>query len=93
MKPRLLDLFGGQEGGMSNVVAFKGKNLVRAADLGDGHMGRLVRVRDIEGPLVGLIPTTSAVIAVLIVGGSRAFFPLALDAHVEVGPKATKETP
>jgi hypothetical protein len=76
---------------MSNVVPFKGKSLVCAVDLSDRHMGRVVRIGDIEGSLVGLIPSRSRVDVVLIVGGGRAIFPLALDAAVEVGPKHIKE--
>lgn len=77
---------------MSNVVPFKGKSLVRVTQLADRHMNRDIRIGDVEGSLVGLIPHHNRVDLVLIVGGSRAFFPLALDAHVEVGPKSTQET-
>jgi hypothetical protein len=77
---------------MSNVVPFKGKHLVRAADLTDRHMNRVLRISDIEGSLVGLVPSRTRVDVVLVVGGSRAIFPLAADAAVEVGPKHTKET-
>jgi hypothetical protein len=77
---------------MSNVVPFKGKHLVHAADLSDRHMNRVIRIGNVEGPLVGLVPSRSRIDVVLIVGGSRAIFPLALDVAVEVGPKHTKET-
>lgn len=75
---------------MSNVLPFQHRRLVRARELADRHMNRLVRIGQVEGSLVGLIPHHSRVDLVLIVGGARAFFPLDLDAHVEVGPK-TKE--
>lgn len=76
---------------MSNVVPFKGKTLVRAAELDDRHMNRSVRIGSVEGPLVGLIPSRLRVDVVLVVGGRRAFFQLDPAAHVEVGPKTTKE--
>lgn len=79
--------------GPGAVLVFKGKQLVRAEQLEDRHMNRLVRIGDVEGQLVGLVPSRSCVDFVLIVGGSRAIFPLALDAAVEVGPKHIKETP
>lgn len=76
---------------MSNVIPFKGKTLVRAADLDDRHMNRTVRIGDIEGSLVGIIPGRTRVDLVLVVGGARAFFQLDPNAHVEVGPKTIKE--
>lgn len=76
---------------MSNVLPFQGKRLVMAIDLGDAHMSRTIRIGNVEGTLVGLVPHRDRIDAVLIVGGSRAIFPLALDAHVEVGPTTTKE--
>lgn len=69
------------------VVAFQHRRLVRAAELSDRHMGRVVRIREVEGQLVGLIPHRTRIDVYLLVGGSRAIFPLALDAAVEVGPK------
>lgn len=77
---------------MSNVLNFQQRRLVRAADLSDGQMGRIVRIGHVEGQLIGLMTSQVRVDVVLIVGGARAIFPLAPDAEVEVGPKHTKET-
>lgn len=76
---------------MSNVLPFQGKQLVPAGELADRHMNRVVQIGNVEGPLVGLIPGRTRVDVVLVVGGRRAFFQLDPAAHVEVGPKTTKE--
>lgn len=73
---------------MSNVLAFQHKRLVRAAELSERHMSRDVRIGAVEGSLVGLVHSSIRVDVVLVVGGARAIFPLAHDAHVEVGPKS-----
>lgn len=77
--------------GPGAVVAFRAKRLVCAGALSDRHMGRVVRIREVEGVLVGLVPHRDRIDVDLLVGGSHAIFPLALDATVEVGPKRTKE--
>lgn len=77
---------------MSNVLPFQHKRLVPAVRLDERHMNRIVRIGDVEGPLVGLMHSSTGVDVVLIVGGSRAIFSLDLAAHVEVGPKP-KDTP
>lgn len=70
-----------------SVVAFKGKQLLTAADLSDRHMGREVRIGDIEGVLITLDPRRGEVVVGLMVGGSRALFALDPGAAVEVGRK------
>ena len=75
------------------VRIFRGKRLMKAGSLNERHMGRLVRIGHAEGQLIGLMTSQVRVDVVLIVGGSRAIFPLAPDAAVEVGPKHTKENP
>lgn len=72
---------------MSNVVPFTGKRMVAAGQLAERHMGRLARIRDVEGVLAAVMTGLQRADVVLIVGSSRAIFPLALDAPVEVGPK------
>ncbi|WP_418061760.1 hypothetical protein [Pimelobacter simplex] len=72
---------------MSNVLAFQQRRLVRAGELSDRHMGRIVRIREVEGQLVGLVPHRTRIDVALLVGGAHAIFPLDLDAAVEVGPK------
>lgn len=76
---------------MSNVVPFTGKRMVAAGQLAERHMGRIARIRDVEGVLAAVMTSTKRVDVVLIVGSARAIFPLDHDAHVEVGPKSTKE--
>jgi len=73
--------------GPGAVVAFRAKRLVCAAELSDRHMGRVVRIREVEGVLVALVPHHTRIDVALRVGGSHAIFPLDLDAAVEVGPK------
>ncbi|MFJ9313772.1 hypothetical protein ACIRN4_06225 [Pimelobacter simplex] len=72
---------------MSTVLAFQQRRLVRAGKLSDRHVGRVVRIREVEGVLVALNPHRTRIYVALLVGGSHAIFPLALDAAVEVGPK------
>lgn len=79
--------------GPGAVRIFRGKRLMQAGALNERHMGRLVRIGDVEGQLIGLMTSQVRVDVVLIVGGARAIFPLAPDAAVEVGPKHTKENP
>lgn len=76
---------------MSSVANHQHKRLVRAIDLTDRHMGRLARIGNVEGVLAAVMTGLTRVDVVLIVGGSRAIFPLDHDAHVEVGPTTTKE--
>ena len=61
--------------------------VLTAADLSDRHMGREVRIRDVEGVLVALDPRRAEVVVGLMVGGSRALFALDPRAAVEVGRK------
>lgn len=60
------------------------KRLHHAGDLDSRHVGRMVRVGDVEGHLTGIVPCADRVDLVLIVGGARAIFPLTRDADVEV---------
>lgn len=58
--------------------------LRRADALGDRHLGRMVRVGDVTGQLIGLYPANGQVVLVCIVGAARAIFALDPHAHVEV---------
>ena len=70
-----------------SVHQFQHRRLVRASDLTDRHMGREIRVIDVEGRLVGLDPRNQYVVVVLQVGSSRAVFHLDPSASVEIGRK------
>lgn len=57
--------------------------VIRADELTERHMGRLVKVGEVVGELIALVPATGRINLIAIVGGSRAVFPLDPAAHVE----------
>lgn len=70
-----------------SVTNYQHKRLIRAGELDDRHMGRVVRIGDVEGELIGLNPMSREVHIELLIGGSRALFALEHFAEVEVGGK------
>lgn len=61
-----------------------GHRLITAADLGDRHHGRRIRIGDVEGTLTGSFTIAGVVNLAVIVGGARAWFALEPGAAVEV---------
>lgn len=70
------------------VLAFQQRRLIRACELSDNHMGRHLRIGDVEGVLRVLDPRRTHVVVVLDIGGLKAEFHLLPDAAVEVGKRA-----
>lgn len=60
--------------------------LLDASQLGDKHIGRNVRIGDVEGTLTGIVPRPNdgGVDLAVLVGGARAWFALSAAAGVEV---------
>lgn len=61
------------------------RNLVTAAELSDRHVGRNVRIGQVEGVLTGIVPRPNGggVDLAVIVGGARTWFALEPSAAVE----------
>lgn len=70
------------------VLAFQQRRLIRASEISDNHMGRHLRIGDVEGVLKVLDPRRAHVVVVLDVGGLKAEFHLLPGAAVEVGRRA-----
>ena len=65
-------------------MTHQARRLMTAADLSDKHLGQSVCVGSITGTLTGIIGIRDRVTLAVLVGGSRAWFPLEGGAEVEV---------
>lgn len=67
----------------------RGHDLRAARQLTDTHFGRTVTTGELSGTLVGLIPVGDQVTLALIIGGARAWIPVAADTEVAVERKCS----
>lgn len=70
-----------------SVLDFQHRRLIPAGDLSDSHIGREVRVHNVEGVLIGLYRVANEVRLTLAIGRSNALFALDPAATVEIGRK------